>query len=211
MDNEDCTDIITNSMDNPALYGEVIASVSAKEALELKRICPYTVMTMKLQEIEDDENIKKLESTIPQFLEKDLANCKQTKTQDDDTSTSNVDNFISQNIKRYIRIAYGLIKVIQSRNIKHLITFHRYIAPDGHCTNADSNKITPYNNEKSANRNIFNSSSSNRQFNTNNSYESYDYDHFDRHVQPRYTGYPSTHYHPNHRQGNIPIRRPGGH
>ena len=66
-------------------------------------------------------------------------------------------------------------------------TFQRFIAPDGHCTNADS-KITPYNNEKSTNRNIFNSSSSNRQFNTNNSYESYDYDHFDRHVQPRYTG-----------------------
>lgn len=133
IDNEDSGAIITNSMDNPALYGEVIASVSAKEALELKRICPYTVMTMKLQEIEDDENIKKLESTIPQFLEKDLANSKQTKittpikaqAQDDATSL-NVDNFISQNIKRYIRIALGLIKVIKQYKMRHIITFHKF-------------------------------------------------------------------------------------
>jgi superfamily II DNA or RNA helicase len=104
--------LVINSMDNATLYGEVIASVSAREALALQRICPYSIMTIKLQEIEeDDPQIRQLEASIMIFLELE------------DTP---VDDFIRANIKRYIRIALGLLKVVRQYKMRHIITFHRY-------------------------------------------------------------------------------------
>ena len=114
-----------NSMDNQSIYGKVIASVSAKQALKLKRICPYSIMTIKLQDIlECGSNLqrKKIEKIIDTYIETNL---------EEDTINNiseGIKIFIQDNRKRYVRIAYGLIKVIQSTGIKHLITFHRYIA-----------------------------------------------------------------------------------
>jgi len=113
-----------NSMDNQNIYGQVIASVSAKEALKLKRICPYSIMTIKLQNIlECDSNEKrhKIDNIIDTYIESNL------EKDNLENISDGVKIFIRDNRKRYIRIAYGLIKVIQSRNIKHLITFHRYV------------------------------------------------------------------------------------
>lgn len=114
-----------NSMDNQNIYGQVIASVSAKQALKLKRICPYSIMTIKLQDIlECGSNLqrKKIEKIIDKYIESNLE-------EDNVESISDgIKTFIRDNRKRYVRIAYGLIKVIQSTGIKHLITFHRYIA-----------------------------------------------------------------------------------
>ena len=114
-----------NSMDNPKIYGQVIASVSAKQALKLKRICPYSIMTIKLQDIlECGSNLqrKKIEKIIDKYIESNL------EEDNVDSISYGVKTFISDNRKRYVRIAYGLIKVIQSTGIHHLITFHRYIA-----------------------------------------------------------------------------------
>jgi len=114
-----------NSMDNQNIYGRVIASVSAKEALKLKRICPYSIMTIKLQDILECGSSKqrnKIENIIDKYIESNL------EEDNVDNISDGVKTFISDNKKRYIRIAYGLIKVIQSTGIKHLITFHRYIA-----------------------------------------------------------------------------------
>jgi len=114
-----------NSMDNQSIYGKVIASVSAKQALKLKRICPYSIMTIKLQDILECGSSKqreKIKNIIDKYIETNLE-------EDNVESISDgIKTFIRDNRKRYVRIAYGLIKVIQSTAIKHLITFHRYIA-----------------------------------------------------------------------------------
>ena len=114
-----------NSMDNQNIYGQVIASVSAKQALKLKRICPYSIMTIKLQDILEcgsSKQRKKIEKIIDKYIESNL------EEDNVENISDGVKTFISDNRKRYVRIAYGLIKVIQSTGIKHLITFHRYIA-----------------------------------------------------------------------------------
>lgn len=112
-----------NSMNNTTIYGDIIASVSASQALKLQRICPYTIMTVKLQDIlECGSNMqrKRIENLIDEFLDDD--------SQKDDIVSDGVRDFISDNKQRYIRIAYGLIQVIRARGIQHLITFHRFIA-----------------------------------------------------------------------------------
>lgn len=129
LDNESDS-LVINSMDNPAIYGDVIATVSAKRAKEQGRICPYSVMTMKLQEINpDDPEIQLIEANIIKFLSSisgfgsSISRKKQNK---DSKDSSSVDDFISRNTRRYIRIALGLIKVIRERKMRHIITFHRY-------------------------------------------------------------------------------------
>ena len=112
-------------MDNQSIYGKVIASVSAKQALKLKRICPYSIMTIKLQDILEcgsSKQRKKIEKIIDKYIESNL------EEDNVENISDGVKTFIRDNRKRYIRIAYGLINVIQSTGIKHLITFHRYIA-----------------------------------------------------------------------------------
>ena len=110
------------SMDDIDTYGNVIASVSAKKALELKRICPYSIMTIKLTsntELENSvENFQDINRIINEYIDVIV---------NDALANDKIISFIKDNKKRYIRIAYGLLKSIKENNIKHTITFHRYI------------------------------------------------------------------------------------
>ena len=125
-ENEDDS-LVINSMDNPDLYGQVIASVSAREALALRRICPYSVMTIKLEEIkEEDTQIQQLEASIMEFLGIGQGQGQDASREDSGSSSTVVDDFIMENIKRYIRIALGLLKVIKQYKMRHIITFHRF-------------------------------------------------------------------------------------
>jgi len=94
------------SMDDKTIYGNIIASVSANEALELKRICPFNIITVNIKPIKEEININEY-----------LSNLKNIDDQDK----------INEVYSKYIRIAYGLIDTIKKYNIKHIITFHTYI------------------------------------------------------------------------------------
>ena len=118
LDGEDGT-LVINSMDNPDIYGDVIASVSAKEALQLGRICPYSVMTIKLQEIPENPQLQHLEALTLSDNFLDIS----SNSSNDSTA---VDEFIRANVKRYIRIALGLLEVIKKYRMRHIITFHRF-------------------------------------------------------------------------------------
>ena len=110
------------SMDDTEIYGNVIESVSARKALELKRICPYSIMTIKLKSLSDLEatllNLQDINKIINDYIDV-IAN--------DSLANDEIISFIKKNKNRYIRIAYGLLKNIKENNIKHIITFHRYI------------------------------------------------------------------------------------
>jgi len=94
-------------MDDEAIYGKTIASVSAIRAKELNRICSYKVMTIKTTPIEIDFNIEEF------FIENNLADHQINKL---------------RNLKeRYIMFAKGLIDCMRKNKIKHVITFHEYI------------------------------------------------------------------------------------
>jgi superfamily II DNA or RNA helicase len=125
-----------NSMDDNDIYGNVIASVSAKKALELKRICPYYIMTMKLQNINEINSLNckeinyKLDNASNKFINdfRDSISKKNTVTNTDENITENIIlQYLNDNRQRYIRIAYGLLSTMLEKNIKHVITFHKYV------------------------------------------------------------------------------------
>jgi predicted helicase len=95
------------SMDDRNIYGDVIESISALKALELNRICPYSIVTINVKDIEKEKEIN-----IDEFLEN--INEEQQKK-------------ILEIYSKYIRIAYSLIETINKYEIKHVITFHTFI------------------------------------------------------------------------------------
>jgi superfamily II DNA or RNA helicase len=109
----DYTDLKINSMDDNQIYGKIISVVSAKQALELKRICPYYILTMKLKAIEDITELDNVSNDFINSLQKSINN-------------DVIIDFLKDNRHRYIRIAYGLLETILEKNIKHILTFHRY-------------------------------------------------------------------------------------
>lgn len=127
--------LIINSMDNTAVYGEIIQSVSAKKALELERICPYSIITMKLEDNNSisGNNIIKIDKIIDKIINNYLIETQITNTYNNnyndsqEESNTKVFEFIKENKNRYIRIAMGILDVIKKYNIKHIITFHRYV------------------------------------------------------------------------------------
>jgi len=110
------------SMDDIETYGNVIASVSARKSLELNRICPYSIITIKLNtQVEFEQlilNLEDINKIIDEYIDVLL---------NDVLANEKIISFIKKNKTRYIRIAYGLLKTIKQKNIKHIITFHRYI------------------------------------------------------------------------------------
>ena len=120
--NDDSNTLKIYSMDDIETYGNVISSVSARKALELKRICPYSIMTIKLNSnIELEESISNL-----QDINRIINDYIDVVVNDSLTNDKSI-SVIKDNKNRYIRIAYGLLKTIKQNNIKHIITFHRYI------------------------------------------------------------------------------------
>jgi predicted helicase len=87
----------TYSMDDKEIYGNVIESISAKQAIELKRIVPYQILLMNI----DKENI-----VIP---------------------IQNLSQELRDIYPRYYKIAYTLLETIKKYNIKHIITYHSKI------------------------------------------------------------------------------------
>ena len=95
-------------MDDENIYGKTIASVSAIKARELKRICPYKIITIKT-------TLNKIDFDIEQFFhENKVVKEKQKKK-------------LLELKDRYIMFAKGLIDCIKLHGIKHIITFHEYI------------------------------------------------------------------------------------
>jgi superfamily II DNA or RNA helicase len=124
----DSDTLIINSMDNKALYGEVIQTVSATKALALKRICPYSIVTMKLDEnkLSSKSDVIMIDKIIDKYLLDRYD--KDNLIDDNQNNISNkVIEFIKDNKSRYMRIAIGLLDVIKKYKIKHIITFHRYV------------------------------------------------------------------------------------
>jgi superfamily II DNA or RNA helicase len=114
----DC-DITINSMDDIVKYGDIIEKVSARRALELKRICPFTILTLKLKELQDMTVLRDVEQSVNIYLDNELLG--------DDNKDDKIYKYIKNNQARYIRIAYGLIQTILNKSINHTITFHRYV------------------------------------------------------------------------------------
>jgi len=92
------------SMDDINIYGNIISNIGINEAMKLKRICPYTIITI---DIKNEQNIS-IDNYLDKLSKKDR-------------------NKIEEIKNRYISIAYGLIRTIQKYNMKHVITFHSLI------------------------------------------------------------------------------------
>jgi predicted helicase len=96
------------SMDDEAVYGKIIVSVSAKKAKELDRICNYNIITVELKPY-------RIEFNIDDFFNKNKIQDKKER----------------ENLKKlqdkYIASAIGLCETMKTRSIKHVITFHDFI------------------------------------------------------------------------------------
>ena len=94
-------------MDNENVYGKTIVSVSAIKAKELKRICPYNIITIKTTSVHIDFD---MENFIKTNKLNEIQISRLTKLKD-----------------RYIMFAKALINCMKENEIKHVITFHEYI------------------------------------------------------------------------------------
>ena len=95
-------------MDDETIYGKIIASISAKKAKELKRICNYNIITIELRPY-------KIEFDIKEFFTKNKITDKKEK------------EHLTRLQDKYITCSIGLYKTMKERNIKHVITFHDFI------------------------------------------------------------------------------------
>ena len=100
------------SMDNKEIYGDIILKVSALEAKKLKRLSDYKLLCITINN-DITENDKIIISQCIQNINQ-LTDNKKIKITED---------FLYD----YLRIAKSLIGTVQQYNIKHVITFHKYI------------------------------------------------------------------------------------
>ena len=93
------------TMDDETIYGQIIASVSAKKAKELNRICNYKIITIELKPIHIDIQIDNFFALLNKKDQEYLQSIKQ----------------------KYLMCAVGLIDTMTKYKIKHVITFHDLI------------------------------------------------------------------------------------
>lgn len=90
-------------MDNQDIYGPIIATVSAKKALEIGRLSKYKLLCILIKNDMPDNEL------IIECLIQD-------------------NNLTREEIIDYIKIAKSLISTIKKNNIKHTITYHTSIS-----------------------------------------------------------------------------------
>lgn len=96
------------TMDDYQIYGDIIASVSALRAKELKRICDYKIITIELESIDINIDIEAF------FIQNNI--------------TKPEEKHHLETIKdKYLKCAVGLYNTMEKYKIKHLITFHDLI------------------------------------------------------------------------------------
>jgi len=99
------------SMDNEDIYGEIILKVSALEAKKLKRLNDYKLLCITINDNITNDDKKIISLCIKNIRE----------------FTDNKNKITEELLYDYLRIAKSLLGTIAQYNIKHVITFHKYI------------------------------------------------------------------------------------
>ena len=96
------------TMDDENIYGKIIATVSAKKARELGRICNYKIITIELKPLIIDIDIENFIKNNNIIEKREIDNL----------------NLIKN---KYLMCAEGLFQTMEKEQIKHVITFHELI------------------------------------------------------------------------------------